>query len=458
MAHRPSPAKILRAILVVVLIGAVVFGWSYVDAQRGTDPNSFVASGTIEAEEVSISAEVGGRIDRVTADEGDRVAQGDVLVTLDSALAEAQLEQARAAIDVAKASLAAVERGPRDEDVRQLEAALAQAIAQRDAAKRAWEHAQAALEDPQELSAKIDAARPQVEMARARLDALLKGPNDEQIAEAEAALRVAQNQLYGVQASADAQMGSGRVIFTQEMKEAQSGVAYEQVKMAEARLAQLKALPDEEAVRQARAALEQAESNLRDLLAMKEKPLALMAQVDATAGQYRVAESGVEVARARLDAAKAGATMEQVEVARAQVRQAEAAAGIVEAQISKMTLRSPINGLVTKRLARVGETASPGMRLLVVADLEEVKLVVYVPETKVGVIKVGQKTEVSVDSYPGEVFIGEVVYISSEAEFTPRNVQSQRERANTVFAVKIRIPNQDHRLKPGMPADARLKW
>lgn len=458
MAHRPSPAKILRAILVVVLIGAVVFGWSYVDAQRGTDPNSFVASGTIEAEEVSISAEVGGRIDRVTADEGDRVAQGDVLVTLDSALAEAQLGQARAAIDVAKASLAAVERGPRDEDVRQLEAALAQAIAQRDAAKRAWEHAQAALEDPQELSAKIDAARPQVEMARARLDALLKGPNDEQIAEAEAALRVAQNQLYGVQASADAQMGSGRVIFTQEMKEAQSGVAYEQVKMAEARLAQLKAPPDEEAVRQARAALEQAESNLRDLLAMKEKPLALMAQVDATAGQYRVAESGVEVARARLDAAKAGATMEQVEVARAQVRQAEAAAGIVEAQISKMTLRSPINGLVTKRLARVGETASPGMRLLVVADLEEVKLVVYVPETKVGVIKVGQKTEVSVDSYPGEVFIGEVVYISSEAEFTPRNVQSQRERANTVFAVKIRIPNQDHRLKPGMPADARLKW
>lgn len=458
MAHRPSSAKILRVALVVVAIGAVVFGWSYVDAQRGTAPNNLVASGTIEAEEVSISAEVGGRIDRVTADEGDRVAQGDVLVALDSTLAEAHFRQAKAAIDVAKANLAAVERGPRDEEVRQLEAALAQAIAQRDAAKRAWEHAQAALEDPQELNAKIDAARPQVEMARAKLDALLKGPNDEQIAEAEAAFRVAQNQLYGVQASADAQMGSGRVIFTQEMKEAQSGVAYEQVRMAEARLAQLKAPPEEEAVRQARAALEQAESNLRDLLAMKEKPLTLMAQVDAAAGQYRASESAVEVARSRLDAARAGATVEQVEVARAQVRQAEAAAGIVEAQISKMTLRSPISGMVTKRLARVGETASPGMRLLVVADLEEVKLLVYVPETKVGVIKVGQKAEVSVDSYPGEVFIGEVVYVSSEAEFTPRNVQSQRERANTVFAVKIKIPNQDQRLKPGMPADARLKW
>ncbi|MCL5960030.1 MAG: efflux RND transporter periplasmic adaptor subunit [Chloroflexi bacterium] len=457
MAHGPSPAKALKVVVAAAVIAVGVFSWTYYGGLTSPDANDVMASGTIEAEEIAVSAEVGGRIDRMSADEGDRVQDGDVLAALDTALTESQLRQARAAVDVAKASLAVIERGPRDEDIRQAAAALAQATAQSDSARKAWENAKAMLEDPQDLNARIDAAGPQLESAKAKLDALLAGPTKEQIAEAEAALRAARNQLYAVQASADAQMASGKVAFTREMKEAQSAAAYEGVKVAEARVAQLKVPPSEESVRQARAVVEQAEANLNDLSAMKNKPLALIAQADSARGQYQAAESAVGVAQARLDAIKAGATPEQVAVARAQVRQAEAAVGTVEAQIQKMTLRSPISGMVTKRLARVGETASPGMRVLTLADLEVVKLVVYVPETRIGAIGLGQKANITVDSFPGQVFTGEVVFISPKAEYTPRNVQSQKERTNTVFAVKIRIPNQDMRLKPGMPADARFE-
>ena len=129
----------------------------------------------------------------------------------------------------------------------------------------------------------------------------------------------------------------------------------------------------------------------------------------------------------------------------------------LEVQLEKATLRSPIAGLVTNRVAHVGEVASPGAVLMTVADLDEVTLTLYIAEGEIGRVKVGQEVEVRVDSYPGEVFEGEVSYISSEAEFTPKNVQTKEERVSMVFAVKVRIGNEGHKLKPGMPADAVIK-
>ena len=105
----------------------------------------------------------------------------------------------------------------------------------------------------------------------------------------------------------------------------------------------------------------------------------------------------------------------------------------------------------------MGEVASPGAVLMTVANLDEVTLTLYIAEDKIGRVKVGQGVEVRVDSYPGEVFEGEVSYISSEAEFTPKNVQTKEERVSMVFAVKVRIGNEGHKLKPGMPADAVIK-
>ena len=129
---------------------------------------------------------------------------------------------------------------------------------------------------------------------------------------------------------------------------------------------------------------------------------------------------------------------------------------LLELQIDKMAIRSPLDGIVARRSVRLGEVASPGSTLMVVADLSHVDLTLYVPEKEIGRVKVGQRVEVQVDSFPKEVFPGEVTFIATKAEFTPRNVQTQKDRQNLVFAVKVRIPNPDQRLKPGMPSDATI--
>jgi HlyD family secretion protein len=116
-----------------------------------------------------------------------------------------------------------------------------------------------------------------------------------------------------------------------------------------------------------------------------------------------------------------------------------------------------MDGIVTSRSGQAGETATAGSPLLTIANLEEVTLVVYIPENRIGQVRLDQEVEVQVDSFPGRVFIGRVASIAGEAEFTPRNVQTQEERVNLVFAVKVRIPNADQALKSGMPADATLR-
>ena len=122
-----------------------------------------------------------------------------------------------------------------------------------------------------------------------------------------------------------------------------------------------------------------------------------------------------------------------------------------------MNLSSPIDGLVTSRSAHEGEAAVAGATLLTVANLDEVTLRIYVPENKLGLVYLGQEAEVAVDSFPGRVFTGTVSHIAQQAEFTPKNVQTEEERVNMVFAVKVRLPNREHLLKPGMPADAVLR-
>ena len=123
---------------------------------------------------------------------------------------------------------------------------------------------------------------------------------------------------------------------------------------------------------------------------------------------------------------------------------------------SSGNIRSPINGIVLMRAADPGEITTAGGALLVVADLSTVTLTVYVPEAQYGQIYLGQDLPVTVDSFPGYVYIGTVTRIADEAEFTPRNAQTIQNRKNTVYAVKMTIPNLNMDLKPGMPADVTL--
>jgi HlyD family secretion protein len=453
------------AIVVVLLLiaaGAVGGGWfvrahpEVVDrlvAELGLEAQpveGITGSGFIEAEEVAISSEVGGRIEAITADEGDEVQEGQVLIRLDTAMLEAQIRQAEAAVEAARAALAQVEAGVREEEIRKAEAALAQAIVARDGAEQAWEDAQAIRDNPQELNARIDAARAQLAVAEHQVQQTIAVKDAAE--EGKVQLKRAHDMLSkGISVEIPLPDGGTmkkRVTFSEEQLDeawAQYGLAANEWWEAWV------------ALNSATAARDGAQQNLENLLAMREKPLTMDAQVDAAQAQYEAAEAAVEVAQAGLDALRAGAAAEQVAVAQAKVRQAEAALRTLQVQLEKMTLKAPRDGLVVERLVHVGEMATPGAPLLKIADLDQVELTIYIPETEVGRVGVGQRVEVTVDSYPERTFAGQVVFIASQAEFTPKNVQTKEERVNMVFAVKAQIPNPDHALKPGMPADAVIE-
>jgi len=124
--------------------------------------------------------------------------------------------------------------------------------------------------------------------------------------------------------------------------------------------------------------------------------------------------------------------------------------------ISDCRLRAPADGVVTNKAVEAGEFVVAGAAVLTVSAPSPVYLMIYVPEKDVGRIFLGQAAEVRIDSFPGRVFPGKVTYISSEAEFTPKNVQTKEDRIKLVFGVKIELANDGGALKPGLPADAAL--
>jgi HlyD family secretion protein len=382
---------------------------------------SLVASGSIEGVEVAIVSEFGGRITAIYAGEGDDVRAGEPLVQLDTRLLVAQLAQARALVSAADANLANVRAGAHPAEVLVAEAALQQAIAQREAARTAWEGTQAVLDNPQELEAQIVQARTQVKVAETQIEG----------AEANLAAAKVDRDQYRAQGS------------MQEKYMYQVGEY--QVHAAEA------------ALEAARAQKAGAQRTLAALRALRDQPLAILSKLHQAEGQYELAAAGVGVAGAYLDDVEAGPTPEEVAVAEAQVAQAQAAVGALETQVAMMRLQAPMAGVVSSRSAQPGEAALAGVTLLTVANLDEVRLTIYVPEDELNFVYLGQEVEVAVDSYPGRTFAGTVSFIAQEAEFTPKNVQTEKERVNMVFAVRVRLPNPDHLLKPGMPADATLR-
>jgi len=137
-------------------------------------------------------------------------------------------------------------------------------------------------------------------------------------------------------------------------------------------------------------------------------------------------------------------------------RMAKAGYGQISATIDNAVINSPISGTVLDTNLEVGEMAFPGTSIVTVADLTRPWMYVYVNEKKLGLVKLGQKAFISVDSFPDRKFNGSVIAISNKAEFTPKTIQTKEERVKLVFAVKIAVENPDMSLKPGMPADAEI--
>ena len=180
-------------------------------------------------------------------------------------------------------------------------------------------------------------------------------------------------------------------------------------------------------------------------------------QFDDAATKFEQATNQFNTATENLKKAKNIIRPEEIESAQANLKRSQAGADIIRKNIEDCIITSPITGTVTKKFSESGEFVTPGASLLNIADLSVVDLKIYVTGEELGKVKIGQKSEVITDSFKDKKYIGEIIFISSDAEFTPKNIQTKEERTKLVYAVKIRIPNPDRELKSGMPADVNIR-
>jgi len=210
---------------------------------------------------------------------------------------------------------------------------------------------------------------------------------------------------------------------------------------------------------EALADLEDAQEDYDDLLDTEAAE-----DVEYARGQVLVAQQRYDAAYARLLTLQTGAespaviaAAKELDKAKSALAQAEASLALVDAQIAKLTVHAPMNGVVLTRNIEPGEFVQPGATTLTIGNINELTITVYIPENRYGEISLGQTAEVTVDSFPGEVFTAAVIQIADKAEFTPRNVQTVEGRSSTVFAIKLHVEDPEGKLKIGMPADVVFK-
>lgn len=232
---------------------------------------------------------------------------------------------------------------------------------------------------------------------------------------------------------------------------------------AQARLNRLLAGSRPEEIKAAEASLNQAKFDLENKEAHYERMRLLFEKGVVPKEVLDNAEATLKIARASFDKAKEnyhlikeGPRKEDIEEAKALVEQALAQVKLNETQLSYTTLFSPISGVVLVSSGEIGEVVNPGTSILTLADLEKVWLKAYIPETDLSKVKWGQEVIVTTDLQPKKEYIGKISFISSQAEFTPKQIQTEKERVTLVYRIKVDLSNKDHELKPGMPADGLI--
>jgi HlyD family secretion protein len=176
-------------------------------------------------------------------------------------------------------------------------------------------------------------------------------------------------------------------------------------------------------------------------------------EFERTKAAYHVAEERRNEAKESLLLVEEGPRREQIEQARARVRQAKEALELARTRLSYATITSPLAGVVLSKNVEPGDYVAAGTPVVTVGDLVDVWLRAYIEETELGRIKTGQPVDVTTDTYPGKKYAGRISFIASQAEFTPKSVQTRKERVKLVYRIKVAISNPSMELKPGMPAD-----
>lgn len=226
------------------------------------------------------------------------------------------------------------------------------------------------------------------------------------------------------------------------LQDLQAGSRAEEIKQAEAALERMQA----EAIRAADEAARMERLIKQDVVAQRDLDIAVAAR-DASA-------AAVREARERLQLLKAGARPDTILQAKANLESAIASKLLAENRLSDAQLYAPVSGQVMAKHAEPGEMLAAGSPVLTVANLDDTWVRAYIPETELGRIKAGQSVKITSDTWPDKTYQGTVTFIAQQAEFTPRNVQTQEERVKLVYRIKITVSNSEQELKPGMPVDA----
>jgi len=419
-----------KIILLVIVFSIGLTGCQSLNGQSTAQLN---ASGTISVAQVNIAPQIGGMVVSVSVEEGSQVNKGDELFRLDDSLLKAQRDQANAAIELAEAAVNAAKV--------QYELALNASL----------------LQDLQNRTSRWNITQPtQFELPIWYFD------KDEKIESAKAEMETASADLVEEKANLQKILSDNA---SQGFVDAEKRVAEAQVAflVADQVLTQANSAQDKEELQNfAQDQYDAAETELTSSQSNYNRLLTTQAAKDVLEGRARV-----QVAQERFDRAldyynslMSGDQSLQVKAAESGVTQAEAALSQAQAalatldvQLKKTIVTAPVDGTVLTSSLEVGETLAPTGVVLIIGQLQEANLTVFIPETEYGQVKLGDQVSITVDSFPGETFSGTVVHISDQAEFTPRNVQTVEGRKTTVYAVKITVPNPDLKLKPGMPAD-----
>lgn len=469
--------RIMLPILLLLALAATA-AWYWWPTRQESASSALRASGTVEAVEVKIAAEIGGKVAEVLVRQGQRVQAGDPLLRLDDELLQAQLQRARAALEAAQANLPVAQTG-----VSAAEAALRLAQVNQEASRQQFEIA-------------LDLARRQEQPLRKAVWRLslpweVRQPNwyfthEEQIAAAQAEVEAAKNALAEEQASFAAILAKpgNEALRRAEERLAQAQAAY---LAADELLDRADDGQDDELQDAAQSLYDAARDELRaaqadydDLLsdAASEELLEARARLAVAQERYdasldrlsqlltgeaalQVGQAETALQQAQAAAGQAEASLQQAKARLGQaekaIAQAQAEIQVIEVQLSKLVLVAPSDGVVLSRNVEPGEVIQPAATLLTLGQLDSLTITVYIPEDRYGQVRLGQTATVQVDSFPGEAFQAKITRIADQAEFTPRNVQTAEGRRTTVFAVELSLGSGEGKLKPGMPADVTFQ-
>jgi len=435
MKHNRPPVPVIILIVLVILVG----GYFGIRALLNKGSTALTASGTIEAIEVTIAPEIGGKVGEVLADEGTSVKEGDVLFRLDDSLLQGQRAVASASLDLTQAAALTAE------------AALATAQANYTLAVNAacLESASIRISDwtsefgssttrSEEIVAALNEKEDALtarDKAYDRLSTLISDPESSDFAAAElrlldaqAALTVAQNVLLHAYPSTNTNL--------REAAQAAYDNAKSKQEDAQAAYDNLKDSDPGQAILNSRAELAVAQERWESA---QDRLLFL-----------QTGEDSLKVVAAQAVLRQAQAAADQTAPA---VSQAEASLALIDIQIAKLIITAPADGTILTSAIQPGEIVAPSSVVMTLGRLVDLAITVYVPEDRYGELFIGQSASMTVDSFPGETFTAMVSHIAEKAEFTPRNVQTTEGRTSTVFAIKLQIQDPGRKLKPGMPAD-----